>query len=134
MPLAISLATAPVAPFAAAVCARPEVPLPAHEPLVTRGPTEVLAGLYVQGGAFVVGCPQRPRGPFAGTLTVTSTSTGAVVARQTLLRPGRLFKLALAPGSYVLHARETAGPTAMAVRVTILAHHTVRQDLFIDVP
>ena len=131
---AITLATPPVAPLAGVVCAKPTVALPAHDSLVTRGRSELRGGLYVQGGAFIVGCPQRPRGPFAGTLTVSNSTTGALVARQTLRRSGRLFTLKLVPGTYVLNATQTGGPAAVTVRVTITAHHTVRQDLFIDVP
>jgi hypothetical protein len=112
----------------------PTVALPRHEPLVTRGPTELIAGLYVQGGAFIVGCPQRPRGPYAGTLTATSVRTGRRVARETLTKPGKLFVLALAPGRYVLRATESGGLRGAPVRVTIPAHRTVRQDVFIDVP
>jgi hypothetical protein len=128
------LAPPPTAQSASVACLMPTVALPRHEPLVTRGPTELIAGLYVQGGAFIVGCPQRPRGPYAGTLTATSVRTGRRVARETLTKPGKLFVLALAPGRYVLRATESGGLRAAPVRVTIPAHRTVRQDVFIDVP
>jgi hypothetical protein len=115
-------------------CVMPTVAVPRHEPLVTRGPTELVAGLYVQGGAFIVGCPQGPRGPFAGTLTATSVRTGKRVAREKLTRSGKLFVLALAPGRYLLRAIDSGGLRSAPVRVTIPAHRTVRQDVFIDVP
>jgi hypothetical protein len=127
------LGTALAATIATA-CSMPTVPLPPHEPLVTRGPGELVAGLYVQGGAFIMGCPQVPRGPFAGTLSATSTRSGRLVARQTLRRAGRLFVLKLPPGTYELRATESGGLVAAPVRVRIPAHRTVRQDVFVDVP
>jgi hypothetical protein len=119
---------------ASVACVTPTVAVPRHEPRLTRGPTELVSGLYVQGGAFIVGCPQGPRGPFAGTLSAISTRTGKRVARETLTRPGKLFVLTLAPGSYLLRATDAGGLAAAPVRVTIPAHRTVRQDVFIDVP
>jgi hypothetical protein len=120
--------------FATVACSAPSVPVAPHEPVLTRGPTELVAGLYVQGGAYIVGCPQQPRGPFAGTLTATSTQTGRIVARETLRQPGKLFVLKLAAGSYVLRATNSSGLLAAPSRVRIPAHRTVRQDVFIDVP
>ena len=119
---------------ASVACVTPTVALPRHEPHLARGPTELVAGLYMQGGAFIVGCPQGPRGPFAGTLSAMSTRTGERVARETLTRPGRLFVLVLPPGRYLLRATNAGGLAAVPVRVTIPAHRTVRQDVFIDVP
>ncbi len=120
--------------FATVACSAPTIPVPAHEPVVTRGPSEVVAGLYVQGGAFIVGCPQLPRGPYAGTLTATSTQTGRVAARETLRQAGKLFVLKLAPGSYTLRATNSSGLRAVPSRVRIPAHRSVRQDVFVDVP
>jgi hypothetical protein len=110
------------------------VPLPAREPQLTRGPTELVAGLYVQGGALIVGCPQQPRGPYAGTLTVRGARTGRLIARETLTRPAQLFVLELAPGRYTVSAIGATGLRAMPETVTIPRHTTVRQDIFVDVP
>ena len=120
--------------FATVACSVPAVPVPPHEPVLTRGPSELVAGLYVQGGAYIVGCPQQPRGPLAGTLSATSTRTGRVLARETLRQPGRLFVLRLPAGSYMLRATNSSGLRAAPSRVRIPAHRTVRQDVFIDVP
>ena len=120
--------------LATAACSMPTVPIPPDEPVLTRGPSELVAGLYVQGGAYVMGCSPQPRGPFAGTLSATSTRTGRIVARETLRRSGKLFVLALAPGRYLLRATESGGLRSAPVRVTIPAHRTVREDVFIDVP
>jgi hypothetical protein len=115
-------------------CSGPTVPLPAHEPLLTRGPAELVAGLYIQGGAYIVGCPQQPRGPYAGTLTVRGARAGRLVARETLTRAAALFVVALPPGRYTVSATDASGLRAAPATVTIPRHTTVRQDIFIDVP
>jgi hypothetical protein len=120
--------------LATVACSVPTIPVPAHEPVLTRGPSELVAGLYVQGGAYIVGCPQQPRGPYAGTLSAISTQTGRVVARETLHQAGKLFVLKLPPGSYTLRATNSSGLRAAPSRVRIPAHRSVRQDVFVDVP
>ena len=115
-------------------CPAPTVPLPAHEPTLTAGPSELVSGIYLQGGALIPDCPQRPRGPYAGTITITSARTGRVVARRTLHAAGRLFAVRLPAGRYRLSGQITGGPLAVRLAVTIPAHTTVRQDLFVDVP
>jgi len=120
--------------LATAACPMPTVPVPAHEPTRTPGPTELITGLYVQGGALIGGCRPEPRGPYAGTLTVTSARSGLVVARRTLRSSGRLFVIRLAPGAYRLRARTTGGLETVLQMVTIPRQRTVRQDVFVDVP
>jgi hypothetical protein len=122
--------------LAGPACQHPTVPLPAREPHLTSGPAELVAGLYVQGGAFIPSCPQEPRGPYAGTLTARRLGGGAaaVVVRETLRHPGRLFHLRLAPGRYAVSATAAGGLRTAPQTVTIPAHTTVRQDVFVDVP
>ena len=127
-------ALALTASLAGPACSVPTVPLPAHEPQLRPGPTELVTGLYVQGGAIILGCPQEPRGPYAGTLTVRKADTGRIVASETLARPGRLFRVALPPGRYRISAAEASGLQTLPQTVTIPRHRTVRQDVFIDVP
>jgi len=120
--------------LAGAACPAPTVPLPASEPHVTPGRSGLVAGIYVQGGAIVPGCTMRPRGPFAGTVTVYNATTGARVASETLRTDGRLFAIALAPGTYTVRAQERGGLRIRPMTVTIPRGHRVRDDLFIDVP
>src|SRR5579859_6924050 len=91
-----------------APCPKPIVAVAPRQPYVTRGPTEVVVGLYVQGGAFIPNCPQEPRGPDGGTVTVTADG-GKVVARKTLRGAGKLFVLPVAPGSYTISAKIANG-------------------------
>jgi len=116
-------------------CPAPSIALPAHEPQRTAGPSALVTGLYVQGGALIPGCHPAPRGPYAGTLTVRSATGGRLVARVTLRRAGRLFRIRLPAGRYVVSATQTGGGLRAVPRtVTIAPHVTVRQDLFVDVP
>ncbi|MGD0981063.1 MAG: hypothetical protein ABR946_06230 [Solirubrobacteraceae bacterium] len=114
-------------------CPRPAIAVAPREPYVTRGPTEVVVGLYVQGGALIQGCRQQPRGPDAGTVTLRAP-TGAIVASQTLRDAGKLFVLHVGPGTYTLGARMGDGLRLLATSVTVREGRTVRQDLFEDVP
>jgi hypothetical protein len=114
-------------------CPKPTVAVAPREPHVTRGPTEVVVGLYVQGGAFVPNCPQEPRGPDGGTVTVRARG-GKIVVRRTLSAAGKLFVLPVAPGSYTISARIANGVRLRPVSVTVRKGYTVRRDLFEDVP
>ena len=120
--------------LAAGACPAPTVAVPAHEPHVTPGRTGLVTGIYVQGGAIIPGCKIAPRGPYAGTVTVFDASTGARVASETLSADGRLFRIALAPGTYTVRARERGGLRIAPLTVRIPRGHRVRDDLFIDVP
>jgi len=81
--------------FATVACSAPTIPVPPHEPVLTRGPSELVAGLYVQGGAFIVGCPQQPRGPFAGTF-VDRWDQKRVMVASDLIRAGLVLLVPLA--------------------------------------
>jgi hypothetical protein len=116
-----------------APCPKPTVAVAPREPYVTRGPTQVVVGLYVQGGALIPNCPQEPRGPDPGTVTV-SAHGGRIVARETLSAAGKLFVLAVAPGNYTISAKIANGVRLRSVSVTVRAGYSVRRDLFEDVP
>src|ERR1017187_11035482 len=85
-------------------CPKSTVAVAPREPSLTRGPTEVVVGLYVQGGALIPNCPQEPRGPDGGTVTVRAQG-GKVVAREPLRAAGKIFFLPIAPGTSTLRAK-----------------------------
>ncbi len=115
-------------------CPKPTVAVAPSEPYVTRGPTEVVVGIYVQGGALRPGCGGAPvYGPDGGTVTLRAAS-GRVVARQTLRGTGQLFVLHVAAGRYTISARRAGGVTLAPVAVTVRRGRTVRRDVFEDVP
>ena len=120
--------------LAAGACPAPAVAVPSSEPHVTPGHTGLVAGIYIQGGAIIPGCTMLPRGPYAGTVTVYEAKTGARVASETLRADGQLFRIALAPGTYTVRARERGGLRISPLTVRIPPGHRVRDDLFIDVP
>ena len=113
-------------------CPKPTVAVAPREPYVRPGPTELVVGLYVQGGAFIPNCPQEPRGPDGGTVTVSAH--GKTVARETLAAAGKLFVLRVAPGSYTISARIANGVRLAPVSMTVRKGYTIRRDLFEDVP
>ena len=118
-----------------APCPKPTVAVAPREPYVTRGPTEVVVGLYVQGGALNPNCPQEPRGPDGGTVTVVAHG-GKIVARETLGAAGKLFVVPVTPGHYTVSAKIANGVRLrpVSVTVTVTKGYTVRHDLFEDVP
>jgi hypothetical protein len=114
-------------------CPKPSIAVAPREPYVTRGPTEVVVGLYVQGGPFIPDCRQEPQGPDGGTVTLRSRG-GTIVASQTVHGAGKLFVRHVAPGTYTLGAQRGDGIRLRSASVTVREGHTVRQDLFEDVP
>lgn len=112
------------------------------EPLLTPGPTELIAGFYLDGGPLALfstpGCrrPEPPSG--GGTVEVIDAATGALLATQTAAY-AHLAEIPLAPGTYKVigtfagatidgqHATET-------MTVQVPAGHTVRQDFVLSIP
>lgn len=99
------------------------------------GPTELVGGLYIQGGPVPPPpCKPQPRGPYAGKITVANAKAGAVVARQRVAS-GHLAHIKLSPGRYKLSGRMSGGgPTTGSPTITIRRGYKTRQDLFEDVP
>jgi hypothetical protein len=108
-----------------------------REPLVTAGPTELLSGIYLDGGPLVSSPRCRKGVPSAGTITVAESGSGRVVASQTVAS-GQLASIALAPGTYLLtgtfgDAAANNRPIAPPQSVTIPAGHSVREDVIANI-
>jgi hypothetical protein len=100
----------------------------------TAGTTEVVSGMYIQGGAVPPPpCKPKPRGPYAGTIRIFSVQTGKQVAHQTVTN-GQLAHIRLAPGTYNLRGHFSSGFTSASVKVKIRQGYKTRQDAFEDVP
>jgi hypothetical protein len=112
---------------------------PAGEPIVTTGPTELISGLYVAGGALLLLPICRPGVSSAGTITIVDPATGAIVASATVAT-GQLATFPLAPGTYAIEATFADASTdgladhSIPQSVTIPAGKTVRQDTVVSVP
>jgi hypothetical protein len=112
------------------------------EPLVTRGPTELVSGFFLVGGPddrrfSDPGCKLPAPSPGAGTVEVTNAS-GEVVATQTSTS-GHFVDIPLPAGSYTITGT-FLGATVNEVHpkrseaVVIPPGHTVRQDFFLSIP
>jgi hypothetical protein len=130
-----SAAKRPSRPIAAADCPHPSIPVPPNEPVYRTGPTELVSGLYIQGGPVPPPpCKPKPRGPYAGTITVSSASTGMAVASQSV-NNGHLAHIPLARGKYTVSGKFAGGGvTTFSATVRVRRGLKVRQDVFEDVP
>jgi hypothetical protein len=85
------------------------------------------------GGIYKVGGPAPPYGcyhercPTAGRVTVRNQS-GAVVARERLIRARQRFHFRLIPGRYTVNAR--CGGHGVPKSVHVVAEHTTRANLY----
>lgn len=118
-----------------------EYPPEIHEPMVSTGPTELISGFYLIGGPLArfsdPHCKRPEPPPGAGTVEVIGPS-GAVVATQTSTQ-GRFVEIPLPAGSYTIRGTFLGATInnvhpARTVPVVIPAGHTVRQDLFLNIP
>ena len=120
------------------LCERSGLPgPPSGEPFVKSGPTELVSGLYLQGGPVVLfsapGCAHRGGIPRAGTITVSQRNGGPVVASASVTH-GQLAKIPLAPGSYTITGRFADGTKTFPQDVVVPAGKTVRQDVLVGLP
>jgi hypothetical protein len=112
---------------------------PAGEPLVKRGPTELVSGLFLDGGPLRSSPRCQVGTPSPGTITVTSPTTGAVIASDSVAS-GQLATIPLVPGTYAIQGTfGDAFANGQAMRtplqqVTIVAGYTVRQDVVVNIP
>jgi hypothetical protein len=116
-------------------CPHPSVPVPPQEPVYRTGPTKLVSGLYIQGGAVPAPpCKPEPRGPYAGKITVTNARTGETVASASV-KDGHLARIPLAPGKYQVSGQFSGGgTTSYSPTVKVRRGYKVRQDVFEDVP
>jgi hypothetical protein len=107
---------------------------PAGEPLVKRGPTELISGLFLDGGPPRSSPHCRSGTPSPGTITVSNPTTGAAIASDSVAS-GQLATIPLAAGTYTIQGTfGNAFSNGQAIspppqQVTITAGYTVRQDV-----
>lgn len=117
------------------LCAQPAAPGPDSRGVsVTTGPSELVSGLFVEGGPLLLSARCRHGSPSAGTLTVTRPD-GTLVSERSV-RAGRYAVFPLKPGRYLLLGT-FAGPQnkpTVAQPVTIASRRTTHADVVTDVP
>jgi hypothetical protein len=119
------------------LCVRSAAAGPPHDQGRRRGPTELITGLFIEGGPAVVfsapGCRYPPGRPTAGTIQVLDPATGAVVRSRTIHR-GRYLTFRLAPGRYLVRGRLGHQSTTQPATVGIRPGFTTRRYVVEDVP
>ena len=116
---------------------------PSGEPLATSGPTELMTGLFLEGGPLVpfssLHCAFSPEKSWAGTIEVSNHASGAVLRSETVGN-GQLATFRLAAGVYDVNGTFSQAHVndqrihARSQTVTIPVGKTVRQDITADVP
>jgi hypothetical protein len=110
---------------------------PPGEPILKPGPTELITGLFIEGGAYIERSAPNCKTPVgrssAGTITITN-SVGTVLANNTALTAGQLLYVNVPAGTYTFSGVFAGGNKVGPTTVTVPSGEIVRQDLVLDVP
>jgi hypothetical protein len=110
---------------------------PPGEPIMKPGATELITGLFIEGGAFVERsapvCKDIVGKSTSGTITITN-SVGTVLANHMALSAGQLMYLNVTAGQYTISGVLTGGNALGPITVTVPSGEIVRQDLVLDAP
>lgn len=110
---------------------------PSGEPIEKPGATELISGLFVEGGPLIFRsapvCKALVGKSTGGTITVTN-SVGTVIANNTALSAGQLLYVNVQPGTYTVSGKLSGGTAIGPITVTVPAGEIVRQDLVLEAP
>jgi hypothetical protein len=110
---------------------------PAGEPIITPGPTELISGLFFEGGPFIMrsapSCKRSAQRSSPGTITVTNAA-GTVIVDHMKLTAGQLLSVKVPAGKYTIRGVLSVNNKVGPIVVDVPAGDTVRQDLTLDVP
>jgi hypothetical protein len=110
---------------------------PSGEPIIKAGTTELITGLFIEGGAFIYRsapvCKDLMGKSTSGTITITN-SVGSIIANQMALSAGQLLYVNVQPGTYTVAGKLTGGTGVGPITVNVASGDVVRQDLVLDVP
>ena len=110
---------------------------PPGEPIIKSGPTELITGLFIEGGAFIYrsapSCKVFVGRSSGGTITITN-SVGTVFANNMALSPGQLLYVNVPAGAYTITGVLSGGNKLGPATVNVASGQIVRQDLVLDVP
>jgi hypothetical protein len=110
---------------------------PAGEPITEPGPTELISGLFIEGGPYILRsapiCKEVAEKSSPGWITVTD-SAGTVIVNKMELTTGQLLYVKVPAGKYTLTGVLSVNNKVGPITVEVPADTTVRQDLTLDVP
>jgi hypothetical protein len=110
---------------------------PPGEPIMKSGATELITGLFIEGGAYIErsmpNCKVLVGKSSAGTITITN-SVGTVLDNQMALSAGQLLYVNVPAGTYTISGVLAGGATPRPVTLNVPSGEIVRQDLVLDVP
>ena len=120
------------------LCAGPaDLGPPPGEPLITAGASELVTGLFLEGGPLVDRsapvCKDLVGKSTGGTITITN-SAGTTIANAMKLTPGQLLYVNVPSGAYTITGVFSDGTAAGPITVTVSSDQVVRQDLVDDAP
>jgi hypothetical protein len=110
---------------------------PPGEPIEKPGATELITGLFLEGGPLVNRsapvCKDLVGKSTSGTITVVN-SVGTVLANNMALTAGQLLYVNVQPGVYTVSGK-LSGDTALGpITVNVPSGEIVRQDLVLQAP
>jgi hypothetical protein len=110
---------------------------PPGEPIITPGQTELISGLFIEGGAFIYrsapNCKSFVGKSSGGTITITN-SVGTVIVNHMALTAGQLLYDNVTAGAYTISGVFSGGNRVGPITVNVPSGEVVRQDLVLDVP
>jgi hypothetical protein len=120
------------------LCEGPAAPgPPPGEPIIKAGATELITGLFVEGGPLVLRsapvCKTLVGKSTSGTITITN-SFGTVIANNMALSAGQLLSVNVPAGSYTITGKLSGGTSLGPITVNVPAGEVVRQDLVLEAP
>jgi len=110
---------------------------PLGEPIENPGATELITGLFVEGGPLIFRsapvCKDLVGKSTSGTITVVN-SVGTVLANKMALSAGQLLYVNVQPGTYTVSGKFSGGTPIGPITVTVPSGEMVRQDLVLEAP
>jgi len=110
---------------------------PLGEPIEKSGATELITGLFVEGGPLIFRsapvCKDLVGKSTSGTITVVN-SVGTVLAKNMALSAGQLLYVNVQPGTYTVSGKFSGGTPIGPITVTVPSGEMVRQDLVLEAP
>jgi hypothetical protein len=110
---------------------------PPGEPIIKAGATELITGLFLEGGPLIFrsapACKDLVAKSTSGTITITN-SVGTIIANNMALTAGQLLYVNVQAGPYTISGKLSGGTTVGPITVNVPSGEVVRQDLVLDAP